>query len=309
MTTLVYITSSSFSGSTLLTFLLAAHPDVATVGELKATARGDVDKYLCSCGVLIRSCSYWKRLRDELTRLGVAFDVADFGTHFTFVRAGALADCVVRAHLRGPGFEMVRSLAIRMLPGARREFKSILERNRVMIDMICRIRDAMVFVDGSKDSNRLKYMIDSGFWSVKVVYLVRDGRGVTLSRLRRLERPVVEADPASVEAVAGVWRRTLDGCERVLARLPRESWVKVRYEDLCRDPEASLAPVFRMMGVRSIGIPQDFRSIDHHILGNQMRLKGGRIGLNEEWRSVLSSEHLGAFDRVAGDLNRRHGYD
>ena len=308
MTTLVYITSSSFSGSTLLTFLLAAHPRVATVGELKATARGDVDKYLCSCGIPIRACSYWQRLGEELARRGVAFDVADFGTHFAFQRAGALANHVVRAGLRGRVFEVIRSLAINMLPGARSEFNGILERNRAMIDAICGMRDAPVFVDGSKDSNRLKYMIDSGLWSVKVVYLVRDGRGVTLSRLRRVEHTVSEADSANVEAVAAQWRRTLEGCEGLLARLPPESWVKVRYEDLCRDPNASLAPIFGLMGVGPLRIDEEFRSIDHHILGNQMRLKGGRIGLDEEWRSVLSPRQLAAFERAAGDFNRRHGY-
>jgi hypothetical protein len=309
MTTLVYITSPSFSGSTLLTFLLAAHPRVATVGELKATARGDIDKYHCSCGVPIRTCSYWKRLGEELAHRGVSFDVANFGTHFAFERSGPLANRVVRADLRGPAFEAARSLAIRLLPGAHREFEDILERNRVMIDTICRMRDAHVFVDGSKDSNRLKYMVDSGLWDVRVVFLVRDGRGVTLSRLKRLGRPVAEADHDTVRAVASEWRRTLEGCEIALGQLPRESWGVARYEDLCRDPEGTLVPIFRLMGVSPVDVPEDFRRIEHHILGNYMRLKGGRIGLDEEWRTVLSPRQLAAFDRAAGSFNRRHGYD
>ena len=54
MTDLIYIMSPSFSGSTLLTFLMGAHPSVATVGELKATSLGDIDEYDCSCGSRIR---------------------------------------------------------------------------------------------------------------------------------------------------------------------------------------------------------------------------------------------------------------
>src|SRR5687768_14901048 len=102
MTRLLYITSSSFSGSTLLTFLLAAHPRIATVGELKATSRGDVDKYRCSCGAFIRSCPYWRSLGEELGRRGVPFDVEDFGTHFRFKEAGTLADRILAAEVRGP---------------------------------------------------------------------------------------------------------------------------------------------------------------------------------------------------------------
>ncbi|MGH8543075.1 MAG: hypothetical protein ACREX3_05465 [Gammaproteobacteria bacterium] len=43
--TLAYIASPSYSGSTLMTFLLGGHPAVATVGELKAAGIGDVDRY------------------------------------------------------------------------------------------------------------------------------------------------------------------------------------------------------------------------------------------------------------------------
>ena len=42
MTDLVYILSPSYSGSTLLTFLLNTHPEIATIGELKAQALGNL---------------------------------------------------------------------------------------------------------------------------------------------------------------------------------------------------------------------------------------------------------------------------
>ena len=45
---LVYILAASHSGSTLLAMLLGSHPDVCTVGELKATSLGNVEEYLCS---------------------------------------------------------------------------------------------------------------------------------------------------------------------------------------------------------------------------------------------------------------------
>ena len=62
MTRLVYILAASHSGSTLLGMLLAAQPDVCTVGELKLTALGDVERYVCSCGQRIRECTFWQEI-------------------------------------------------------------------------------------------------------------------------------------------------------------------------------------------------------------------------------------------------------
>ena len=41
-----------------------------------------------------------------------------------------------------------------------------------------------------------------------------------------------------------------------------------------------------------------------------MRLKStSEIRLDEKWRKTLSPEDLAVFDRVAGPMNRKYGYD
>jgi hypothetical protein len=309
---LLYIASASFSGSTLLTFLLAAHPKLATVGELKATSMGDVEQYRCSCGELIRGCGFWQRLTKLLRERGVAFDVARFGTHFRFREDGSLADRFVRAQVRGRLFEAARKLALRVLPGATDEFLAILARNRLLVETICQLRGARVFLDGSKEPNRLKYLVDSGLWDVKVVHLVRDGRGLANRRLQHMLQiwPELTDRLAIVRKAASAWRRVNVACERVLESLPPQARVRVRYEDLCRDPAAALAPVFAMIGESAPAVPDDFRTIEHHIVGNRMRLRReGRIVLDDKWRTELSAEELAAFDAVAGDMNRGMGYE
>jgi hypothetical protein len=306
MNDLLYLTSSSYSGSTLVTFLLATHPQVATVGELKATSMGDVEEYKCSCGILIRSCPFWARVTQELVRRGTSFDVASFGTHFAL--AGRLADRAVRTRVRGRAFERARKLALRALPGAWRELNAILERNRVLIEVICHLEGKPVFLDDSKEPSRLMHMLNSGLWNVKVVYLVRDGRGVAHSILRRHKRFHPDV-PASGDAAAHEWRQTQESIERVLDRLPSDSWVKIRYEDVCADPRTALQPVLRLIGQGGVPLHEEFRAGQHHILGNYMRLRAGeQVSLNEKWRTELSAEELAGFERVAGDLNRRHGY-
>ena len=53
----LYVASPSYSGSTLLTMLLAEHPEVATIGEMKG-GQEDLSSYRCSCGALFAACPF-----------------------------------------------------------------------------------------------------------------------------------------------------------------------------------------------------------------------------------------------------------
>jgi hypothetical protein len=301
MRKLVYITSPSYSGSTLLTFLLAGHESIATVGELKATAMGRIDCYRCSCGSFIRECGFWKAVSEELGRQGVVFDVSSFGTHFEPPAGHGLSRRLFTARVRGGLVEGVRDLGIRAVPGLRRRLEAVVERNRALIEAVCTIRGAECFLDGSKDPVRLKFLLAAGLWDVKVVHLTRDGRGACNSFMRVYSAGMAEA--------ALEWRRTNEECERLMEALPSSSGLRLRYEDLCADPEASLSSIYGLVGVGCPERREDFKSIEHHILGNAMRLRPeGRIRQDEKWRSSLSRRDLDTFDEVAGELNRRYGY-
>ena len=60
----VTIETTSFSGATLLTLLLSAHPEIATVAEMSGLIDSvDPDEYLCSCGKKIKCCNFWQALK------------------------------------------------------------------------------------------------------------------------------------------------------------------------------------------------------------------------------------------------------
>lgn len=291
-----YILSSSYSGSTLLTLLLASHPGIATIGELKAQSLGDLDSYWCSCGELLRACRFWRRFREVCVRLGLPGDPGDFQTHFR-VRSRPWLDRVMRARVRARSFELVRELILGFTPGA---VSRIVEQNRRLIGAVLDLQRAMVFVDGSKDPVRLKYFARSGFFDLRVIHLIRDGRGVASSFAKH--------EGLTIDAAAREWHSTHAECLRALEYVPRTSAMTLHYESLCGDAEGTLDRVFAFLGLppRERNGPNN---VEHHILGNGMRLSfPGRVSLDEKWRSSLSQRDLATFDRVAGALNSRLGY-
>ena len=123
---LVYIMAHSFSGSTLLTYLMAMHPQISTIGELKASPREDTDKYICSCGKSIKECHFWKNVRDEMQSRGCSFKLKNFGTRF---RTNSLiCNLLISSGIRNFFFEKMRNLGFILLPRCRHALIKILEQ-------------------------------------------------------------------------------------------------------------------------------------------------------------------------------------
>jgi len=297
---LIYILAPSYTGSTLLTFLLSTHKSIVTIGELKASRRYDLDTYRCSCGFLLRECNFWKRVTEEMQKTGTYFALDYFGTHF---RADSfLCDRLLRAGIRGRFLEAIRNSMLRLLLGCQRSLYDILERNRQIIDVICHLQQGEMFLDGSKEPIRLKLLNSADYWNLKVIYLIRDGRGVTNSYMRHYNVPM--------ETAAKEWCRAHRECDRVVQELGNDTYITVHYEDLCRDPQETMAKIYDFLGLDADLGDFYFRSFEHHILGNQMRLESTEeIRLDEKWKSALTNRELEVFEQTAGRLNRLYGYD
>ena len=85
--------------------------------------------------------------------------------------------------------------------------------------------------------------------------------------------------------------------------------MQVHYEELCADPPGTLRRLFSFIGVDPAAARLDFRSTEHHVVGNGMRLDTqSEIRVDERWREALAPSDLHTFASVAGSLNRRLGY-
>lgn len=296
---LAYIMGPNYSGSTLLTLLMANHPQIATIGEIKATSMGDIDTYHCSCGQLITTCPFWNNLAQIMQEKGKTFTVRNFQTHFRSPEH-FLTDRLLRASLRNPFLEFFRETCFNLLPVAKNIRKQIIQQNRQLIEAICSIQKSETFLDDSKEPIRLKYLLSSNFWDIFVIRLVRDGRGVTNSYMRHNNVAMTKA--------AREWTHTENECNRMAKQLDTRRYLSVHYEELCDNPRETINRICYFLELQPISNEQLHR--DKHILGNQMRIESlQEIRIDEKWKHTLSTSDLNVFSSIAGKINQLHGYN
>ncbi len=172
------------------------------------------------------------------------------------------------------------------------------------------IADAMAAVDGSsyvidssKSPVRLKLLQVLRPEHVRVLHLVRDGRAVCASAMRRTRLP---ADRA-----ARTWHRDNRNVEMMLRTVPSRFVYRVSYEALCDNPEATMAAVCAFLELDfSPRLLELWSRPVHNIPGNPMLFDRERraIARDDRWRRSLSPDDLATFERVAGRMNREFGY-
>jgi hypothetical protein len=289
----VFLASSPYSGSTLLSFLLASHPSVATISDVSGRRRaGQMDTFRCSCGRRMVDCEFWTRLRERAAQRGLGdLDLADFQLGFDTTHGGPLSRIQARS-LRWPAVERLRDRVLAPL-GVADSMRDVGMRSWALANAVMDLTATTVFVDASKERLRIRYLERYLPVRPRVIHLVRDVRGVVESTLRRGKR----SDP--MDRIAREWARTNDSIEQQLRELPAERRLRIRYEDLCGDVTGTLRAAFAFVGVDPHA---ELAPIGHeqHMLGNQMRLSApSDVRLDERWRAALERDDAQAIVRAA----------
>jgi hypothetical protein len=111
------------------------------------------------------------------------------------------------------------------------------------------------------------------------------------------------------QAAARLWVNGNHNIERQLRVLPEDKYLRVRYEDMCRDLPQTLERLHFFCGVEPEPIIDDFRSVPQHIVGNKMRLRSSsEIKLDERWRTELTEGKLREVDQVVRPMQHVYGY-
>lgn len=298
----IYLTSPPFSGSTLFSFLANTHPQIASVGEMTGPVPSqDPDTYRCSCGERIRACEFWRQVAARMHERHFAFDCGSFDTRIR-LGTGALSQRLLIGSLLSNAFEEMRDSALRLWPSQNRRLQYLLARNEALAASVLQVTGKPVFLDSSKNPMAIGHLSRRPGIDLRVVHLVRDVRGAGLSKRKN-------KDETNWSRAITAWVRQNRTIERQLQRLPAGTWIRIRYEDMCRAPTGTMNQFFQFCGLPPLGLPQDFSSVRHHIVGNRMRLvNAGQVRLDEEWRRALTPKEVESAMRIAGTMHLRYGY-
>lgn len=296
---LVYILGATHSGSTVLAMQLARHPDVCTVGELSDAHSHDQPGYRCSCGRELARCGFWENVSTAMAKRGFSYSATTIETDVRNAPNRYGRRLLMPMH-RGPVLELVRDAALFVAPATRSYLRQHQRLKAALAESVLECTGKSVLVDSSKLGLHLKYHLRNPRFDVKVIWLVRDGRGVALSLMRNQQMTMHEA--------AYEWRRFYGEAEVVLRRLDRSHWTCLHYEALCAEPDRTLQGLWQFIGVPSCRL-EGVQREDFHVFGHTTRLNGfEKIKLNEKWRNELTPAELRMFEAVAGRQNRRLGY-
>ena len=300
----VCMPGSPYTGSTLLGFLLNGHPECASIGAATGlTARIDLATYTCSCGVLFRDCGFWDRVAARTVELGhpvTVFKTDSWNTHVRISRRrwlnGLLVSSVGNSSLNG-----ARDAIIGRLGPIRRTVSEARLSTWSLARAVLEATGKSVFVDTARDHQRPRHLAGDPVIDLKVIHLVRDPRGNTAS--------IMKHTGVDIPKAARQWRHYNLEADRVRERFPPGSWMLLHYEELCADPQGTLDRIAAFIGVEPAPIPRDLQAVEHHIIGNSMRLKGvGEIREDLGWRELLDERDLRVIARTTGSASHRLGY-
>jgi hypothetical protein len=303
----LYIAGVGRSGTTLLDRLLGNASILHSGGEIGGVwSQGLSDDRLCSCGVRFSRCAFWQAVGSG---------------SFSSLRAHEI-DAILR-YTRST-FPVLQTWRILF----RRTRRSLLMSAPagfwdITGSLYTAIRDVSgrpVVVDSSKLATYLVMLAHLSSVDVHVVHLVRDPRAVAHSWLRpRITDPDGRCTMPRFGAVksAVLWMIMNVAVEWAALRMDLP-YVRVRYEDLVRDP-ARIVRQLRSDILMDAGLKLEEpgyledNNIDlggsHSISGNPMRFQQGRMPIVEDvaWKGGLRSRKA-LVAAITFPLRWRYGY-
>jgi hypothetical protein len=331
------ITGSARSGSTVLDIVLGNHPDIESVGEVAnifvngwishESLRGIDPKKrrvpICTCGKRLdvlyvdnpeEACPFWSRVREEWVERTDPDSIESYPK--------------IQNEFEPQG-RWPRLLYEERRPSA--SFRFYAGMTRAFFESIRAVSGKPLIVDCSKISVRAFALGMVPGIDVYVLHLVRDGRGVTASKVGSF-RAGHWADPGGEHEDRPTWKtgvrrgvvhlvsllRWMIGnllSEWVCARLGPDRTMRLRYEDFVADPKGALERIGSLLGLdlgdlaeaASSGEPMQ---AGHNVGGNKTK-KSGVVTLRpdaQEWRTALSPMGQRFSWALVGWLMRRYGY-
>lgn len=301
----VFICSAGHSGSTLLDMLLGSHSTAESVGELIHLPMDMALNNDCACGSPMRDCSLWPEVMRRMGgdpvgdpyALNLGYAIAKVGDS---KRTSMLHRMLTRPKIAMKYYQLRYGLPFvdTLTPG----FTHGINNTLAVYDHVRALTGKSVIVDSTKHYVRAASIYLQQPERTRVVVLVRDGRGVFYSGVKR-----GFGRNYSLRAWNSHYKRALELLDR---HVPESHRTLVHYEDMVMDTERTISRLCDFLDMDFEPAMLDFRSVIHHnVNGNDMKFTStSELRLDETWKTKLDPADRDYFERFAGALNRRLGY-
>ncbi|WP_170366471.1 sulfotransferase [Ruegeria arenilitoris] len=292
---IIYIAGYGRSGSTMLDMMLGMHPEIFGSGEISAMCRHVWhENEFCACGSRLKDCDVWAPVMARWT------EACDPNDHLSLQRV----------------FEPLYAPA-RTIGG--RRLNAFLAQSRALFSAIRAETGRPVVLDSSKAPGRALALSRDPDVDLRVIHLVRDaravahamGRAIPLDVAKGVQKKIV---PRSALRTALRWRMYNSVAEKLRTRLPAEHSVRVRYEDLMRDPLTEMMRIATAIGVDLSAIAEPIAEgakvvPAHQMAGSRLRMKGPvALRYDDAWEVEMSNAARKQAEMAAGALLRRYRY-
>jgi hypothetical protein len=309
--TAVFICSAGHSGSTLLTLLLGSHSNATALGEITQMPKNLALNTPCSCGTPVRDCTLWADVVGRLSQQERFARVREnpYDLDLGFFEAGTVIDVARQTPLRKLYRRLVFAAAYThwrtgLLPSVvTAPIRAGARNKHELYRTVASVAAKPLLIDSSKHYLEAVSLYRADPDRTKILLLVRDGRAVLYSGLKRGKPRRVALDS---------WLKTYSRALPLLeSQIPASDILRVRYEELAAEPARVLRRICEFIGIDYDVQMLDFRSRVHHVLaGNDMRFSDAdAIRVDAAWRGGLTRDDHDYFERRAGALNRALGYE
>jgi hypothetical protein len=188
---------------------------------------------------------------------------------------------------------------------------------------IAEVSGSSVVIDSSKHASLAYCLSSSPAVDLRVVHMIRDSRAVAYSWSKVVQRPETDTgshmSTYSAASSAARWN-VQNSAVQVLSRLGTPT-LRIRYEDLVREPAASLREIAAFAGLpggaesgflRSEGPGNWWAELHatHTASGNPMRFTTGQIQIRPDstWREAMLPSKRRTVTSLTLPLLMRYGY-
>jgi len=252
---IVYLMGAGRSGTTALATFLGNSKDILTVGEMHQFFEHIDENKSCSCGMSLSSCPFWSRVLKELPKdyIESSNEYRNFCKRFEYHSA-------------------ISKYALNRF--SQDDLKRYLLINETIFRAINNISKKRYILDSAKYIGRALGLRKSNNLNLKIIYVVRDVRGVINSFSKNVQSP---RRPFSTI----IYWLIINSIGEFIYRVsPRDTILKLKYEDLIENP------------IEEVNRVEEFLEVDLNIIKKKIEnqesfemphiVGGNRLKVNRE---------------------------